>query len=200
MTKNTVENKEKNLSLFQKLKLQELKKSNLPESTLINKVFSFNGDFDPLSIQKKDQIIKSKDLEIPDERISIEIVYEPNVKDSHGQWMSEETIRKAKENFELNQSANKTSNILFHMAETESFQIEKSWIQEEMDAEYSDGGNFKQLVKAGTWLAKVKWNEALWDMKKSGEVGGLSLQAGGLLNKDTGELFNITFDPDQPTE
>ena len=40
-----------------------------------------------------DEVIKSEEM------VSYEVVYEPNTKDAHGEWMSTETVAKACEDF-----------------------------------------------------------------------------------------------------
>ena len=48
--------------------------------------------------------------------------------------------------------------------------------------------------EGGSWVAKVKYNnEALWEAKKAGIVGGLSIQCTGHVNEETGEITDINF-------
>lgn len=126
-----------------------------------------------------------------EERISYEVIYEPDVKDAHGEWMSAETIRKGKDNFDAARTAGLVKENLFHMVETDSFTIEKTWIQEEFGVVVIDS---QQVIKAGTWVAKVKYNDPeLWLLKKANAVGGLSIQCSGVTNTETGEITNLDF-------
>lgn len=116
-------------------------------------------------------IIKAHDDE---EMVTVEVVYEPNVPDAHGQWMSCETVRKACEDFNTRLKEGKIKTNLFHSFETDTFSIQKSWINE-VDCIIGD-----QLVPEGTWLCSLKYhNTELWKMHKSGEVGGVSIRANG---------------------
>ena len=78
---------------------------------------------------KSVSVIKDAD----EQMISYEVIYEPNAKDAHGEWMSPETIVKGKENFDAARAAGFVKENLFHIAETDAFTIEKTWIQEEFD-------------------------------------------------------------------
>ena len=142
-----------------------------------------------ISLMKKYGIIKS---DKPEEMVSYEVVYEPNEIDSHGQWMSEDTVRKACENFNTNLEKGVVVPNLFHLAETELFSIEKTWINEELDVVVPQTD---QPIKAGTWIAKIQYHDSdLWELKKSGVIQGVSIGGKGILNEETGELTEITFD------
>lgn len=141
------------------------------------------------------QVAKSTSVSVvqPDieEMISYEVVYEPNTEDAHGEWMSEETIQKGCENFEANRLAGNIKSNLFHMEDTDLYTIEKSWIVPELDMIVEATG---EKVKAGTWVAKVKYHsEDLWTLKKAGIITGLSMQCSGNINKKTGEITNLIF-------
>lgn len=144
---------------------------------------------------KPKELNKSSTSVVSDEQISYEIVYEPNVKDAHGEWMSAETIRKGRDNFEQNRLSGNVKENLFHLFPTEEFTIEKTWIQEEFDVYV---GDTNQKISAGSWVAKIKYNNPdLWDLKKSGIVGGLSIQCSGFINEETGEITGLNFDPEE---
>ena len=66
---------------------------------------------------------------LQEEMVSYEVVYEPNVKDAHGEWMSEKTIQKACENFNKNLEKGVVQPNLFHLKDTDLFTIEDTWIQ-----------------------------------------------------------------------
>jgi hypothetical protein len=145
-----------------------------------------------ISLLKSYGIIKSKDKE---EMISYEVVYEPDTKDAHDQWMSVDTVRKACDNFNKNLEAGTVVPNLFHLKETDMFTIEKSWIQEEFDVTVTETG---EPIKANTWVVKVKYNDPdLWELKKAGVIQGVSIGARGILDAETGELTDITFDGDE---
>lgn len=131
---------------------------------------------------------------VNEEMVSYEVIYEPFTKDAHGEWMTDKTIEKACENFNKNLEAGVVKANLFHLKETDAFTIEKSWIQKELDVQVVQTG---EMIKAGTWVAKIKYNdENLWNLKKAGVVSGVSIGAKGRINSDTGEITNVTFDGD----
>lgn len=129
---------------------------------------------------------------VDEEMVSYEVIYEPFTKDAHGEWMSDKTIEKAMENFNKNLQAGVVQPNLFHLKDTESFTIESTWIQKELDVQVVQTG---EVIKAGTWVAKIKYNDAdLWELKKAGVVGGVSIGATGVINQETGEITNVKFD------
>ena len=116
-------------------------------------------------------VIKSM---VEEEKIAIEVIYEPWVEDAHGEWMSEDTVRKACENFNENLANGIVKPNKYHLVETEEFSILKTWIQE-VDCFIGD-----QLVKEGTWVGKFKYeSDSLWEMKKSRKLSGVSIGALG---------------------
>lgn len=129
---------------------------------------------------------------LDEEMVSYEVIYEPFTKDAHGEWMSDKTIEKAMENFNKNLQAGVVQPNLFHLKDTEAFTIESTWIQKELDVQVVQTG---EVIKAGTWVAKIKYNDAdLWQLKKAGIVGGVSIGATGVINQETGEITNVKFD------
>lgn len=151
----------------------------------------FGGASTP-EVAPKEQVLKAEEM------ISYEVVYEPNVKDAHGEWMSTETVAKACEDFNKYLEAGIVQPNLFHQQNTDSFTIEKSWIVPEIDMIVEATG---EKVKAGTWIAKIKYNsDHLWTLKKAGIVGGVSIGAKGKVNKKTGEITNVSFAPDEAVE
>ena len=141
--------------------------------------------FGDVSGEQQTEILK-------EEMVSYEVVYEPNVKDAHDQWMSEKTIQKACENFNKNLAAGVVQPNLFHLKDTDMFTIEDTWVQKELDVVVEATG---EVIKAGTWVAKVKYNDpTLWELKKSGVIGGVSIGGRGVINSETGEITNVTFD------
>jgi len=120
----------------------------------------------------------------------------PNTKDLHGQWMNQETIQKGEENFHNNLKAGLVKGNLFHAMPTDKFTIEDSWVTK-VDGIY---GEDAQALPEGTWLAKCKFHDdALWEMKKSGELGGLSFGGRAFVDEVTGEITDLTFDQESNT-
>lgn len=139
-------------------------------------------------------VIKDAD----EQMISYEVIYEPNSKDAHGEWMSSDTILKGKDNFDAARAAGLVKENLFHIVETDAFTIEKTWIQEEFDVVVIGS---EQVIKAGTWVAKVKYNDPeLWLLKKANAVGGLSIQCSGFTDEETGEITGLDFGIELVTE
>ena len=131
---------------------------------------------------------------VDEEMVSYEVIYEPFTKDAHGEWMSDKTIEKAMENFNKNLEKGVVQPNLFHLKNTEAFTIESTWIQKELDVKVIQTD---EIIKAGTWVAKLKYNDAdLWQLKKSGVVGGVSISGMGTVNQTTGEITNVKFDGD----
>ena len=129
---------------------------------------------------------------VDEEMVSYEVIYEPFTKDAHGEWMSDKTIEKAMENFNKNLEKGVVQPNLFHLKDTEAFTIESTWIQKELDVKVIQTD---EIIKAGTWVAKIRYNDAdLWQLKKSGVVGGVSIGAVGTINQTTGEITNVKFD------
>lgn len=127
-----------------------------------------------------------------EEMVSIEVVYEPDTLDGHGEWMSKDTVRKACESFNENLEKGVVKSNLFHMKDTELFTIEKSWIHEELDCIVKGS---EQELKAGTWVAKIKFhNQELWELRKAGVVQGVSIGGLGMVDKETGEITEVTFE------
>jgi hypothetical protein len=129
---------------------------------------------------------------VTEEMISYEIVYEPLVKDAHGEWMSEETLQLACDNFNVNLEKGIVQSNLFHLQNTDKFTIESTWIQKEFDVVVDATG---EKIKAGAWVCKIKYHdEDLWTLKKEGVIGGVSIGGKGSIDKETGEITNVTFD------
>lgn len=69
---------------------------------------------------------------------------------------------------------------LFHIHKTKGFEIVDEWVNEE-DKVLEDG----TLIKANMPLGRVKFhNEALYNLRAEGRIGGLSMGAKGLLKSD----------------
>lgn len=146
-------------------------------------------EIDDTPVIEKSQVLKSINVE---EQKAIEVVYKPDCKDAHEEWMSASTIEKGEASFRNNE----VSSNLFHLVETDRFSITKSWLLDK-DTDFQVDTNTKTLSK-GTWLAEVHYSDnALWELKKSNELGGLSLGGYGDVNKETGEITNLCFSEDE---
>lgn len=129
---------------------------------------------------------------LKEEMVSYEVVYEPFTKDAHDQWMSDVTIEQACENFNENLKKGVVQPNLFHVKNTDLFSVEDTWIQKELDVEVVQTG---ELIKAGTWVAKIKYHDpVLWQLKKSNVIGGVSIGGRGVVDHSTGEITDVTFD------
>ena len=88
-----------------------------------------------------------------EEMISFEVVYEPLVKDAHGQWMSQDTLIDACDNFNTHLEKGIVKSNLFHLQDTEAFTIEDTWIQKELDVIVEQTG---ERIKAGNVDCKTQ--------------------------------------------
>jgi len=110
-------------------------------------------------------IHKSKDSKL---KQALFVVMVPDEEDLHGDITSAEEIAKACHNF--NKFCRKAN--LFHIAETDMFDIAESYIAP-VDMQFGE-----EVIKAGTWLAMVQVNDdGLWADMESGEIAGLSIGA-----------------------
>ena len=185
-----------NLSLIQKSKVLVLA-NGLIDSGLSPEAAIEKASKDVLHVGLKKTAIQKNAKPVSvvkdtgEQMISYEVIYEPNTRDAHGEWMSPETIIKGKESFDAARAAGLDKENLFHIVETDAFTIEKTWIQEEFDVVVIGS---EQIIKAGTWVAKVKYNDPeLWLLKKANAVGGLSIQCSGYTDKETGEITGLDF-------
>ncbi|MNQ71297.1 hypothetical protein D3C85_859600 [compost metagenome] len=165
--------------------MNEEEKKSLIESVKSTLVDAINKSFGSTQADSKVEVVD-------EEMVSYEVVYEPFVKDAHNQWMSDTTIEKAATNFNKNLEAGIVQPNLFHMQDTEAFTIESTWVQKELDVQVVQTG---EVIRAGTWVAKIKYNDPdLWELRKANIVGGVSIGGSGYINKETGEITNVTFD------
>ena len=139
----------------------------------------------------KQIVLKATKQKTEEERISVEVVYVPEEFDEHNQFMTAETIRKACEDFNSNLAAGNISANLYHLSNTNKFEILKSWINE-IDMVSPTG----EAVKEGTWLVKLRYSPDLWLEKKAGKIQGVSIGCRGVVNPETGEITDVTFSPD----
>lgn len=127
------------------------------------------------------------------ERISIEVVYEPDTPDFHSDLISQDELIKAERSFHDNWLAGNAFPILYHQSKTDQFEILNSWINYELDVSVLESG---EIAKAGCWLCKIKYSPELWAEKTAGNIGGISLQASGYRDLNTHQLSGINFDPE----
>lgn len=120
--------------------------------------------------KEKDSITKVPIIKALDEKLmqATFVVMIPDVPDLHGDVTSELEVLKACHNF--NKFCRKSN--LFHMVQTETFDIAESYITP-VDIVIGD-----KFVTKGTWLAVVQVNDIdLWNMIEDGTVNGLSIGA-----------------------
>lgn len=143
-------------------------------------------------IQDLKKILYKYNLAKPEEEmISYEVVYEPDTVDTHGNWASKETLEKACESFNENLGKGIVKSNLFHLQDTESFTVEDTWIHKEFDVIVKDTN---EPIKAGSWIAKVQYNDSdLWELKKAGVIGGVSIGCMGEVDQETGEITSLDF-------
>lgn len=137
------------------------------------------------------RLYKKADKEPEEQMVAIKVVYEPNTVDSDGNWASEEVVEQMCKSFNESLEAGKAKPNLFHLAETDMFEIAETWINKSLDVTVDASG---EKVKAGTWLAKIQYKDAdLWKAEKMGLIGGLSLGGVGTVNEKTGEILKVDF-------
>lgn len=133
-------------------------------------------------------IAKSVDTE---QRKCLEVLFEasPDVenpkRDAHNNWYTAETIVKAQASYEKNTVPSN----LFHMVETEAFEVQDTLILAE-DTTYDNG----VTVNKGSLLGWVHYiDDELWEVKKEKGLGGMSPAFYGTTDKETGEITNVGF-------
>lgn len=97
--------------------------------------------------------------------------------DAHGDYTSLETIRKAKESFNLS----KPSCNLFHMWNTKNAVVIESY-QAPVDMVIEDN-----IITKGTWLMTFQLSEGLWEMVVDGRINGISIGATGVVTQLEGD-------------
>lgn len=147
------------------------------------------------SILRQEDILKSYTKEITEEELNSEdnlpkiemqvakslneelkqvtyIAMKADFTDAHGDYTTADEVRKAKESFNKALIKKQTMSNLFHMFETNSFDVIESYLA---PTDMSLNGH---LVQKGDWLMTLQINDdSLWDMVKKGEVVGLSIGA-----------------------
>ena len=153
------------------------------------------------------QTARVAELRVPDlrvitkaapERYTLGVVYEPNVKDAHGDWATVETIRKAAFDFareHLTRSPELAVALRRAAAEPgQSFAVDVEKIKGVVGDNHSrwddtlgdlvesylapvDMSINAEQVSKGTWLAGIIWSLEMWDKIMKGERVGLSFGA-----------------------
>ncbi len=156
----------------------------MSETSAINKLVKAIGEF----LQSSDNTPSSKEHTKSvnvEERKCLEVMFEANKKDAHGNWYTEAEIAKGKVSYDNNVVPSN----LFHMVETDSFEVTETFLLEE-DTTYDNGVS----VNKGSMMSWTHYlDDALWEFKKSNSLGGLSPGFLGDVNKETGEITNIAF-------
>lgn len=106
------------------------------------------------------QITKADDEE---KRLVYGVVYEPNVIDAHGDYMTEEEIERAAHNF----LANYRNIDVQHNFKAGFGEVVESYIAKQDDPEYG-------IVK-GSWVLVTRASEEVWEKIQKGEITGYSM-------------------------
>lgn len=108
-----------------------------------------------------------------EEMVAIEPLYAlPMEADSHEEGMTLDEIRKMVEN--INHNIETITGNIGHVVDTNGFYFEKAWVNE---CECMIGD---EIVPEGQPIIKVKFEDKeLWEMRKSGQLQGLSIGAVG---------------------
>ena len=138
-------------------------------SKFLSKYFGGSEDNSHLAVIKQFQ---------EEEMIAVEPLYcLADEADAHKEGMTQETIRKMVDNFNTN--IDNISGNISHVAMTDGFAPIKAWINE---CECMIGDEY---VPEGQPIVKVKFfNEVLWEARKAGELGGVSIGAKGKRTKN----------------
>ena len=123
------------------------KKKNSVKKSIVEAISAFLEKAFP-----SEEIIKSQEV-VDEEMVSYEVVYEPLVKDAHGQWMSLETVEKACEDFNSNLEKGVVQPNLFHLQKSLQGNI-YHWFQNNLIfSEDSDG----LVCLISLLLSETKW-------------------------------------------
>lgn len=116
----------------------------------------------------KTQVAKS----IEPELMQVTFVAMQEGVDAHGDYTSSDEIRKAKESFNKQLSAQRKLANLWHMYPTDKYEIIESYLLP------ADATLNEKFIAKGTWLVTLQiFDEDMWDLIKSGEINGVSIGA-----------------------
>lgn len=159
---------------YQTMKMED---DNLDKEQFTKELSSFLDKHFGGSYENNTSLVKSTDDE---QRLALFVAMSPDEYDAHGDITSAEVIEKACHNF--NQHCMKAN--LFHRVETENAVIVESYINRSPFT-LEDG----REVKKGAWLQMWHFPEGndtsdtLWNLVKSGEINGISIQARGAVEE-----------------
>lgn len=120
---------------------------------------------------KTEQIVKAFDTEL---KQALYVCMIPG-EDLHGESVTVESIRKAKESF--NESPQRPN--LFHKMMTNALTFIESY-QLPADISLVDAQGDTRVVPEGSWLVRTQaHNEAIWKAQKDGTINGVSIGAIG---------------------
>lgn len=150
---------------------------------LKNVNIKFVSIVDAAANKKKFAIVKNEDgsetfenycpiIKADDEKQEVTaVVYEPDIKDAHGDYMTADEIEKAQRTHMI-QGAK--SDVQHSFAEDEGLHTVESWITKE------DTKIGEQQVKKGTWMETMYIeNDKIWKSVKDGKLTGFSMGGTG---------------------
>jgi len=118
---------------------------------------------------KQEVLVKALDTEL---RQVTYVAMLPDSVDAHGDFVSEEEVRKAKESFNVALHSKKHLANLFHVTSTDTYEVIESYIA---PCDMELGG---VDITKGTWLMTLQvHDEELWSMIKNEDIVGLSIGA-----------------------
>ncbi len=167
---------------------------------------------------------------VQEERTAVEVMYKPLEKDAHNQYMTVEEIAQAEASYQRNEVVSNLFHLVEtdKFSITKSWLTEEDseyelpiedmielYTNKPLTEDFNETEREKALahwnsekekgsvrtIEKGTWLVKTHYgDEALWELKKSGKMGGLSLGGYGHVNKATGEITKVRFNKDEYLE
>lgn len=150
----------------------------LDEDSIVNKLFNkilphFGGSAQDKKVELENlPVVKQLDEE---EMVAIEPLYVmPEEEDGHGETMTEIELRKMVDNMNKAIQEKRLKGNLFHKQMTDGFSAVKAWINE------CDCYIGETFVPEGQPIVKTKFHDKkLWELRKSGELKGVSIGARG---------------------
>lgn len=123
-------------------------------------------------VDKQVQILKSDTAQ----RYTLGVIYEPGVVDTQGDWMEPEDVEAACWDFMIALANGECGVYVEHADDSTSVgHIVECYI---MPVEATING---QVIKVGSWMMAVIWDESTWQQIQNGELTGYSM--GGLVDK-----------------
>lgn len=171
MTDTSVEISEESTEVIRTTEFKEIEKSGqdtpITESRLMKVLDKFFG------APKTDNTIQVIKQFVEEDKVAIEPLYiAAGEVDGHGDTISLEDTHNMVISLNKAITDGRLQSGLFHKHKTESFTIEKAWVNE-VDCKIGDID-----VPAGQPIAKVQFhNDTAWELRKAGELSGLSIGA-----------------------